>query len=76
MARRKKSPSQLYWAVQVEKQIREEYEQYLEDEGKKDTSHIAHLFAMKVIAGGRDYKGMKERDLILFLAGKLPYMYD
>ncbi len=73
---RKKTPNRLYWEAQIKEQIREEYEQYLEDEEKENTPHNAHLFAMKVIAGGHDYKGMKERDLILFLAGTLPYMYD
>jgi len=73
---REKTPNQLYWEAQIKKQIREEYEQYLADGEKENTPHNAHLFAMTVIAGGHDYKGMKERDLILFLAGTLPYMYD
>ncbi len=73
---RKKTPNRLYWEAQIKEQIREEYEQYLEDEEKENTPHNTHLFAMKVIAGGHDYTGMKERDLILFLAGTLPYMYD
>lgn len=73
---RKKTPDQLYWEAQIKEQIREEYEQYLRDKERENTPHNAHLFAMNVIAGGHDYKGMKERDLILFLAGTLPYMYD
>lgn len=73
---KKNAPNQLYWEAQIKAQIREEYEQYLRGDGRENTPDNAHLFAIKVIAGGHDYKGMKERDLILFLAGKLPYMYD
>lgn len=73
---RKKTPNQLYWGARLKEQIRQEYAQYLEDEQRENTPHNADIFAKRVIAGGHDYKGMKERDLILFLAGTLPYMYD
>lgn len=73
---KKSTPNQLYWDAQIKAQIRKEYEQYLQGDGRENTPNNAHLFAIKVIGSGHDYKGMKERELILFLADELPYMYD
>ena len=76
MMARKKTPDELYWQFREKEQAREEYERFLKAEGKENTPHNAHVFAIKMIGCGHDYMGMKERDLILFLAGELPYMYD
>jgi len=73
---KKKTPNELYWDMKKKEQIREQYNRYLKEEGRENDPHSAHLFAMRKIGGGHDYMGMKERDLILFLAGELPYMYD
>ena len=76
MMAKKKTPNELFWGAKEKQQIREEYERFLKAKGKENTPHNAHLFAIKAIGGGYNYMGMKERDLILFLAGELPYMYD
>lgn len=73
---KKKTPDELYWDEKKREQIRLEYNNYLSVEGKDNNPHMAQIFATKMIAGGHDYMGMKERDLILLLAGELPYMYD
>ena len=73
---RKKTPDQLFWEAKDKQQIREKYKRFLIEEGKENTPDSTHLFAIKVIAGGHDYMGMKEGDLILFLAGGLPYTCD
>lgn len=73
---RKKTPDQLYEEAQIKREIREEYGQWLRARAKENTPHNAHVFVEEVSAGGDEYKGMKKRDLILFLAGSLPYMYD
>ncbi len=73
---KKMSPNDLYWKAQVESQIKNEYKNFLEEENLKNTPDSAHLFAMRKISGNYDYHGKKERELILLLAGNLPYMYD
>ncbi len=72
---KRKSPNDLYWKSKKENQIREKYASFLKDEGKDNNPDNAQLFAIKKIAGGHDYMGMNERELIL-LFGDLPYMYD
>jgi len=76
MAAKKRTPNEKYRDMIKEKQIKEEYAQYLIEKGKENSPHNAQLFAMEKIAGDYDYLGYKERDLILLLAGELPYMYD
>jgi hypothetical protein len=73
---KKKSINENYWDMMNMKQIREEYAAYLKEEERHPGPDSAQLFAIKKIAGGHDYHGLNERDLILLLAGKLPYMYD
>lgn len=65
-----------YWKAQIENQLREEYKQYLTDEGQKAGSHSAHLSAIKKLSGEHDFHGYTERKIILLLAGELPFMYD
>ena len=72
----KRTHNEKYWGMMKHQQIKKEYAQYLTEEGRRNDPHAAQLFAMKKIAGGFDYMGMNERDLILVLAGRLPYMYD
>lgn len=73
---KKKTPNDLYWEMKNKDQIREQYDSFLKDEKLENNSHSAHLFALRKIGGGYDYMGLKERDLILLLAGELPEMYD
>jgi hypothetical protein len=70
----KKSPNKLYWDMIAQKQVREEYTQFLQNEGQKGSPHFAHVFALKKYAEG--YRDMTIRNLILFLEGELPYMFD
>ena len=72
----RKTANQLYWDAKKMAQINSEYQEFLTQESRENTSESAQLFASKVIGTGFDYLGFKERDLILKLAGKLPYMYD
>ena len=65
-----------YWIAKEKQIVRDEYNLYLEEQGKESTPDAAALFAEIKIRGGYEYHGMKERELILFLAGSLPYMYD
>jgi len=73
---KKNSTNEKYWDMRKKNQIKEEYEAYLQEEERRSGPDSAQLFAIKKIAGGNDYHGLKERDLILLLAGDLPYMYD
>ena len=73
---KKKTRDDRYWDAQKKRQILSEYEQELKVEGKTNTPHNAQLFAMKRIGSGHKYIGMTEREIILYLADKLPPMYD
>lgn len=73
---KKKSPNDLYWDAKKKEQVRAQYNRYLKDEKLENNSHSAHLFALKMISTGYDYMDFKERDLILFLSGELPEMYE
>jgi hypothetical protein len=72
----KKSHNDLYWDAKKKSQIKDEYKSYLDRSGEQPNPDNAQAFAAIKIDGGFDYLGMSERDLILLLAGKLPYMYD
>lgn len=74
MARKKKSHSNLYWDMVTNQKLRAEYDAFLKREQLAASPDNAHIFAMRKINDG--YRDMKERDLILLLAGDLPYMYD
>ncbi len=73
---KKKSVNDLYWESKKEDQIRREYEKYLAREKRESDPDVASYFAAEKIAGGHEYRGYSERDLIILLAGKLPYMWD
>jgi hypothetical protein len=73
---KKKTPNKSYWNEKKKEQVRLDYNNFLSVEGKDNSPHMAHIFATRMIAGGHDYMGMKERDLILLLAGEPPHMYD
>jgi hypothetical protein len=76
MATRKRTPNERYWDLTKKMQIQGEYARWLKEHGREKNPDTAQQFAMEKIAGGHDYLGMKERDLILLVAGELPYMYD
>jgi hypothetical protein len=73
---KQKKHNELYWDAMKKNQIKEEYKRFLANSGEEDNSTSAHIFAMKMVAGNHNYQGMTERELILFLAGELPEMYD
>jgi hypothetical protein len=73
---KRKSPNELYWESRKNQQIREQYEEFLQKGSHNRSLHSAHLFAMRVLGGSSRYLGYSERELILLLAGELPYMYD
>lgn len=73
---KKKSANELYWDMMYKKQLKEQYEAFLESEKMEPSPHSAHIFAMRKISGSYKYLGFKEREIILILAGELPYMYD
>jgi hypothetical protein len=57
-------------------QLREEYAAFLAHEGKESTPDAACLFAIGKLSGNHEYLGLTERQLIIELAGALPYFYD
>ena len=69
-----KSPNDLFWQAKVQNLIKDEYTQFLQQEGLERNPDSAHLFALRKQKNG--YREMSERDLILLVAGDLPYMYD
>lgn len=71
---KKMSANDLYWKAQIETQIKEDYAEFLSREGIDRGPNSAHLFALRKRAEG--FCEMSERDLILLVAGSLPYMYD
>ena len=73
---KKRTPNEAHWDMEKQRQVKEEYARWRAEEGRENDSDTAQLFAVKKIAGGFDYMGFKERDLIILLAGRLPYMYD
>ena len=73
----KKTPNDLYWDAKEKGEARRAYEQFLADKDVQGSPHYADVFAARVTADGfTKYMGMTKRELILFLEGKLPYMYD
>ena len=71
---KKKTPNDLYWQAMAQTQIKNEYAQFLQQEGRESNPDSAQIFAMRKRNDG--YRDMSERDLILLVAGALPYMYD
>lgn len=67
-------PNELYWRAMADGQIEQEFAQYLQTEGLTRDPDSAQTFAMRKVASG--YLGKSERELILLLAGKLPFAYD
>lgn len=67
-----------YWNAVKRKQIREEYERYLNETSSTKGVDAAYLFAMTKIKeeGGSKYLDHTEREIILLLECKLPDFYD
>lgn len=64
--------------VQLTKEaiIRREYAEFCAEERRDRSPDTANIFAARKIGGGRDYLGYTEKQMILLLEGKLPFMYD
>jgi len=58
------------------KQLRDEYEEFLKSKRMESSPHSAHVFAIQKLSGSHKYLGLSEQEIILHLAGELPYMYD
>lgn len=71
---KKNSANDLYWSAVAKDALRGEYEKFLRTEGHEPSPDSAMWFAMRKRNDG--YTLMSEREIILLLAGKLPYMYD
>ena len=56
------------------KRITDNYHEFLIQTNSVNNSDSAHVFVLRL--NHNDRNGMSERDLILMLAGDLPYMYD
>lgn len=56
------------------KRITDNYHKFLVQTNSVNNSDSAHVFVL--LLNHNDRNGMSERDLILMLAGDLPYMYD
>jgi hypothetical protein len=73
---KRQTPNDLYLNLMKKNQVKAEYNQFLATQERENTPDSAQIFAMQKIADNHKYQGMTERELILFLAGALPYMYD
>lgn len=71
---KKKTPNDLYWQHLADEQVKNEYTAFLAAEQLERTPHSAHLFSLRKRTNG--YREKTERELILLVAGELPYMYD
>lgn len=72
-----KDKNEKYWKAQIEKQIRNEYQDYLDLNGKRGSPDNAHLFALEKIqqSGGFNYQGYNASEIIMLLEDKLPDFY-
>lgn len=66
--------NELYWQAIAENQIKQEFNEFLRDQGLERSPDSAQIFAMRRINAGHREKS--ERDLILLLVGELPFAYD
>jgi len=41
---KKKTPDELYWEMMAKKQIRDEYNQFLQEQGQEGSPHLADIF--------------------------------
>jgi hypothetical protein len=71
-----RSENEKYWDMMNGKQLRDEYAAFLQSEHMESSPHSAHIFAIRKLSGSHQYLGLSEREIILQLAGELPYMYD
>ncbi len=66
--------NELYWKAIADNQIKDEFNDFLRDQNMECGPESAQIFAMKRIAAGN--RDRTERELILLLAGELPFAYD
>jgi hypothetical protein len=71
---KKNSSNGLYWQNYLHRLIKDEYTQFLRQEGFERNPESAQIFATRKRNDG--YSKMSERDIILLVAGELPCMYD
>jgi len=71
-----RSDNRKHWDVMKRKQLRDEYEEFLESKQMDSSPHSAHMFAIQKLSGSHKYLDLSEREIILHLVGELPYMYD
>lgn len=73
---KKPTVDEKFWRMKEISQLREEYDNFLKDEGKQQSPHTAHVFAMRKTSGSFRYLGLSGREIIMELAGELPGMYE
>lgn len=71
---KKQSPHELYWKNKADEIVKNEYAAFLRQEGLENTPDSGQIFAMRKAKDG--YRERSEREIILLVAGALPYMYD
>ncbi|UKA00783.1 hypothetical protein [Photobacterium damselae] len=69
-------PNILYWESIVREQIRTAYNNFLQQNNVESSPHQAHLFAINYLRNNSNSANMNERDMIIYLVGELPEMYD
>ena len=67
------NPTDLYWQAKKDAILEQEYREFLRQRGLEHNPDSAQLFAMNKRDSGFTEKS--ERELILQLAGELPFMY-
>ena len=72
---KKPDPEKLYWHAKRKSALQDEYSAYLTEEKLERGPDSAHMFAIKARMQSA-VAGMSERQIILALVDKLPYMYD
>lgn len=65
-----------YWNMVARQAVQEAYNVFLLENNYTSSPHHAHIFAMRYLQDSANTSGMNEREMIIFLAGTLPEMYD
>jgi hypothetical protein len=75
MGKKANEPNILYRKMLIENEIKQEYKEFLDEEGVEGAPHYARVFALRKIGSSNSYKGYDARQLILLLEKELPYMW-
>ncbi|MEZ8744167.1 hypothetical protein AB4189_11970 [Vibrio sp. 10N.286.49.E1] len=69
-------PNTLYWNSIARTSIQDAYNNFLQQENVESSPHYADIFSIRYLRENGNSAGMSKREMIIFLAGSLPEMYD